>query len=1350
MQQAVAEKEAFLASLHDRAAAWLDAGCHAQALAGFDQVVAQAPTWSVAWLNRGSALRYLGRFDEALSSYDRALALDPEMPEVHFNRGMLCLMELHDLPAAAQGFDRARIASAELARALSFSWLARRQMCDWSQEQALRLAAAEAVGAQSDAVLPFPALAMTDDPALHRRVAGLHAQGSDVAPPNAAQALEHVRPQCGRGRRLRVGYYSSDFHEHATMRLMAELFERHDHTRFEWFAFSFGPDQQDAMRRRARAAFDHFLDVRERSDLDVARLSRELGIDVAVDLKGYTTDSRPAIFAYRCAPVQVSYLGYPGTLGATWMDYLVADATLIPAGARQHYSEQVVYLPHSYQCNDRSRDVSQRTFTRAELGLPEHGVVYCCFNNNYKICPQTFDGWMRILKEVPGSVLWLLQDNEWVATNLRREAEARGVSSQRLVFAPRVPQSDHLARQRAADLFLDTWPYNAHTTASDALWVGLPVLTLAGASFAARVGASLLNAVGLSELVAERQEDYEALAISLGSEPQRLKALRQHLETTVLEAPLFDNASLARALEWAYERMHERSVRGEKPQVLIVPPDRVSSHASSNVWIQRGLALHRQGQLPLARSAYEQALRLDPNEPDALQLLGVCLSQLREHDEAVRCLERAAALRQSHAVTLSNLGGALREAGRLTEALARYDEAIAHQSGLVDAWLNRGHVLHDLGHYTEALESYGKAQTLNPEAARQMPVDAVHNQGVALLGTGRLLEALTVFDRVIERVPDLAVAWYNRGHVLEKLHRLEEARNSYQHSLHLKPDQAEWHNSLGFVLLALRRIEEALAAYTRALELKPAFPIAWNNHGHALQELGRMSEALTSYERATKLDPTYGLAYNNQAAVLDDLHRYDVAAERFRMAYETDPTLRWTWGHRVTCQQAMCDWRERREDEAALQRHLTQGHRMCTPFPVLSMLDSAAHQRMAAQIYANETAPLRGDLGPAVAKSPAGRRLRVAYYSADFHDHATMRLMAELFERHDRIHFEWFAFSFGPDRQDAMRRRAQTAFEQFLDVRRLSDLEIAQLSRELGIDVAIDLKGFTMDSRPGIFAYRCAPVQVSYLGYPGTLGAPWMDYLLADQMLIPEESRRHYSEQVVYLPRSYQCNDRFREISPQVFSRVELGLPEQAFVYCCFNNNYKISPQAFVAWMQILKAVPNSVLWLLQDNEWAADNLRREAKAHGVQSQRLVFAPRMPQAQHLARQRAADLFLDTWPCNAHTTASDALWVGLPVLTLVGDSFAARVGASLLNAVGLPELVTERQEDYEQLAIALGRKPGNLGYLRQRLISSVAEAPLFDNASLARALEGAYEHMYKRAMLGLKPDSFVVDVHTHWS
>jgi predicted O-linked N-acetylglucosamine transferase (SPINDLY family) len=403
---------------------------------------------------------------------------------------------------------------------------------------------------------------------------------------------------------------------------------------------------------------------------------------------------------------------------------------------------------------------------------------------------------------------------------------------------------------------------------------------------------------------------------------------------------------------------------------------------------------------------------------------------------------------------------------------------------------------------------------------------------------------------------------------------------------------------------------------------------------------------------------------------------------------------------------------------------------MSASFPLLALVDEPRIHFRAADKWVREKAQPSGSLSASIERR-RDKKIHIAYLSADYHDHATSYLMAELFESHDRDRFELTAISFGPDHSQAMRQRVSAAFDRFEDVRRMSDVEVARRCRELGVDIAVDLKGFTQDSRLGILAERCAPIQINWLGYPGTMAAPFIDYIVADRTLITEAELEHYTEKVIWLPDTYQVNDSQRHISDKNFTRAECGLPESAFVFCCFNNNYKILPTTFDVWMRLLDRVPSSVLWLLEDNPIAAKNLRAEAIARGVDGDRLVFAKRIPLPQHLARHRVADLFIDTWPCNAHTTASDALWAGLPVLTRSGRSFASRVAASLLNAIGLPELITQSEQDYEELAVALAQDSERLQALKKRLSINRTTYPLFNCKRFTKNLESAYYQVMER-------------------
>ena len=620
-------------------------------------------------------------------------------------------------------------------------------------------------------------------------------------------------------------------------------------------------------------------------------------------------------------------------------------------------------------------------------------------------------------------------------------------------------------------------------------------------------------------------------------------------------------------------------------------------------------------------------------------------------------------------------------------------------------------------------------------------LDTLFHEAVGLHNHGRLADAVLLYDSIIRQDPDIALAHSNRGAALSSLQEFEEALRSFHRAVELQPEYAEAHNNKASVLVYLKRLDEAVLSYDRAIAIKPHYAEAHYNRANALKDLKRLDDALRGYDRAIALKPDFAEAYCNRGNALKDLQRWEEAFASYDAARALKPDMDFLFGAWLYAKLQICDFSDLEVRMAEISRALQQNKRVCTPFQMLAISGSPELQRRAAQIYVG-TQSLNSDTPPLVRTHPGRGKIRLGYFSADYHDHATMHLMAGLFERHDRSKFETIAFSFGPDRSDEMRIRAVRAFDEFIDVRDLSDAQVALMARTLEIDIAIDLKGFTQDNRAGIFASRAAPIQVNYLGYPGTMGADYMDYIVADDILVPTNGKRHYSEKIVFVPNSYQANDRKRFSPDAIVDRTTLQLPPTGFVFCCFNNNYKITPAIFDCWMRILKQCAGSVLWILADNAKAASNLKMEAAARGVNEERLIFAPRLPLNDHLTRLRSADLFLDTLPYNAHTTASEALWAGLPVLTCAGDAFASRVAASVLNAAGLPELVTTSLKAYETLAIALANRPEKLTSIRQKLAARRLASPLFDTKLFTKHIEAAYTAMYERHRSGIAP----ADIH----
>jgi protein O-GlcNAc transferase len=634
--------------------------------------------------------------------------------------------------------------------------------------------------------------------------------------------------------------------------------------------------------------------------------------------------------------------------------------------------------------------------------------------------------------------------------------------------------------------------------------------------------------------------------------------------------------------------------------------------------------------------------------------------------------------------------------------------------------------------YTEAANFLGRAAQISPnDASIQFNLAKAHRD------SGNDKDAIAHHKKSVALDPNDQEAWLSYGITTSNLGRHEDALVYYGNALRLKPDYSEALLSKGNVFSILKRYDEALAQYDKALSLKPDYAEAWSNKGVTLHELKRYDEAITHYDKALSLKPDYAEAWSNKGVTLDQLKRYDEAITHYDKALSLKPDVDWVSGDLLHTKMKICSWLGLAESLEDISKKVMANERFVNPLILLSLIDGVSLQKKSSEIYIQSRYPLNPVLGPII-KHPQSQKIRVGYFSADFRNHPVAFLISQLFEMHDRNKFETYAFSLVGAR-DEMRGRLAKAFDHFINIETQSDAQVAQLARSIGIDIAVDLTGLTKDARTGIFAHRAAPIQVNYLGYPSTMGADYIDYIIADKVLIPSESQSCYSEKVVYLPDSYQVNDRKRAISDRQFTRQELGLSENGFVFCCFNNNYKILPSTFNGWMRILNSVEGSILWLLQDNSWVVENLKKEAQRQNIDPQRLVFLNRMPLQDHLARHRQADLFLDTYPYNAHTTASDSLWAGLPVLTLMGKSFASRVAASLLNAVGLPELITNTQDEYEELAIGLAKSPQKLLDIKLKLTNNRLTAPLFDTPLFTKNLESAYIKMYERYQNDLKPD-----------
>ena len=737
-----------------------------------------------------------------------------------------------------------------------------------------------------------------------------------------------------------------------------------------------------------------------------------------------------------------------------------------------------------------------------------------------------------------------------------------------------------------------------------------------------------------------------------------------------------------------------------------------------------GLIQATQGNLREAVKLLKKAAKVNPNEPSLLYNLAKVLSESGNEIEAIPVHEKLTKIAPENINVWINYSKSLSNTKKYSQALSAIERAINLDSNNAAAWTNKGALLKELLRIDEALEAHKKALDINPSFP-----EAFYNKGIALMKQKKYLDAIDCFDRALDLSPNYFAALNNKGVALTNLFRHEEALSSFNQTLSIKSNYFDGLVNKAVTLISLRKFDDALKTLSSATELAPNNSAVWSNKGMLLLQLKRFSEAADCLKKAIEIQPSNTEALINLGQTLIQLKRFDEAINALEKAYSLSPNYNCLEGTLLGAKMQICSWANYAQSIQKLSKSVYSGNAAAIPFSLLSMTSDENLHLQAARNFTDQIHPIQQTTLVSKLQNK-NKKIKIGYFSADFHNHATGYLMAELFELHDKQKFELYAFSFGPVTQDEMQSRISAAFDHFIHVHEKSDTDIAELSREEGIQIAIDLKGFTLDSRPGIFANRAAPIQINYLGYPGTMGAEYIDYIIADKIVIPEESQPFYTEKVLYLPHCYQVNDTKREISNKQFERADFGLPNDGFVYCCFNNNYKISPDVFKTWIRILKKVEKSVLWLFEDNDFASRNLKIHCETEGVNSNRIIFAKRLPLSEHLARHQLADLFLDTSPYNAHTTASDSLWAGLPVLTIYGSSFAGRVTASLLQTLGLQELITTSTDEYVDYAVSLAENPELLSKIKAKLNKNKLSSPLFVSHSFTKNLENIYLEVLK--------------------
>ncbi len=1190
-------------------------GRELEAVDFFEKAVEARPKDAAFHFVLGGTLYDLGRFEEAARWFKSGVQLQPENADMAGNLWMAMLEAGRD--------EEARIA-AERARAdglnnpqleLTLAGIYR----DHGRIEESIAAYRRALDSKPDDFSSYSNLLFTLNYS-ERDAAAIYAEHRNFAMrfarPYVAPPPERTWP-----RRLRIGYVSPDFCAHVVAFFVEPILEHADREKFEVFCY-YNHRVDDHFTARLRALADHWLDCVHLSDAQLADRIRADRIDILVDLAGHTARNRLSVFAMKPAPVQVTYLGYPNTTGLAAIDYRITDARADPPGAADRVSaERLVRLPDCFHCY---RPMPACPDVAPPPALASSHVTFGCFNNFTKLSPGFMSAASKVLAAVPASRLFLKAKTlgvPSVAERVRGQLAGLGVDLARVDLVGQLPTfADHLAAYKSVDIALDSFPYHGTTTTMEALWMGVPVVTLAGDRHASRVGVSLLGAVGLHELIAHDVDEYVALCASLAADRGRLAELRASLRERVRRSPLTDEVRFVRTLERSFIEMWEQRLKQTASLGDVAA-------GSLGELLAQASQLRREGRLAEASEAYERILQSAPDHPDALAAIWDNSFDAGNPGAAVDWLNRAISVRGDVPSFHYMLGCSLQAQGKV----------------------------HD------AIESFARALALDPGYAK-----AHNNLGCSLEAAGRLGEALQAYGRATELDPKLAVAFFNLGNAYRQFGNVVESIEWVGRALALEPAHADWQCNRSDGLYDRLRLDEAVAGYRKALELDPRYARAHSGLGLALQALGRVDEAVASFRRALELDPDSSAA---RSCLLLALH-----------------------------------YRQAEERELLLDEHLKWERR---------------HARGIGW-QAARTKEERGEQ----------RRLRIGYLSADFQRHPVSHFVEPVLAAHDRSKVHVFGYSNVPFADDVT-RRIEGLCEDWRDISRLGDIEVAERMRYDAIDILVDLSGHSGGGRLQLLARKPAPVQVTWLGYPDTTGLRALDYRLTDALADPPgDSEPFCVEKLVRLPTGFLC------YLPPADSPVIAEAPSlnaRGVTFGCFNALPKITPSMIAVWSNLLRALPDAKL-ILKAYGLSADSARRGLIAQfegcGIDSDRIaLLPPDNSMTAHLARYNEIDVALDVYPYNGTTTTCEALWMGVPVVTLAGTSHVSRVGASLLARTGLADLVARTEDEYLAKARALAADLQRRRAWRASARQDLQASPLLDAPAFSRALEAAYLNMW---------------------
>jgi predicted O-linked N-acetylglucosamine transferase (SPINDLY family) len=1118
--------------------------------------------------NSGIVLGKKGDFVAAEASFRKAIALHPGLPQAHYNLGH-ALVDTGNLDEALTEFRRTIELDPDLISAY-------------------------------DCLAYVPYFHPDYDPKRIRDECRRWSQRFEK--PLAATIRPHENDRSPE-RRLRVGYVSPDFREHAVGRFLLPLLQRHDRARFEIFAYSsvISPDHVTSQMQKL---VDYWRDVKNVSDEELAQIVRADRIDILVDLTMHMMGNRLPVFARKPAPVQVTYLAYAGTTGLNTIDYRLTDSWLDPVEAPQDvYSEKSLRLAQSYWCYHPPVDELENT----PLPSDRNGfLTFGCLNNFTKVNDQVIDLWADVMNRVANSRLIL---HAWPGKHrerVRRAFESRRVAAERIEFSGMLPIRDYFAVYKHVDIALDPFPYVGGTTTCDAMWMGVPVVTLGGQTAISRGGVSIMRNVGLPELVTFSTEEYSRLAVELALDRARLAKLRSTLRARMQASSLMDAQRFTRDVEAAYQEMWCRWCAGVEEQAELP------------------LAMeHLQENRPQkAEEILRALLAKEPQNTDLMRLLGVALSMTEKSDEGIALLSSAAQINPREAVIRINLGWALHKSGRFDEAIAEYRQAVR----------------------------------LRPDSP-----DAQYNLGFALASRRRLDEAIAPLREAFRLQPRHAQAAVDLCSVMRELGRVDEAVPFAREAVRVNPQSAEAQNNLGIILGELVQPEESAAALREAVRLKPDWAIARFNLGRTLVDLAELDEAISCYRRAIDLKPDMLEAYTGLA---------------FTTHYHPD-------------------------------------------FDAAKILEEC---RRCSQVF---ELPLRNEINPHLNDRNPARRLRVGYVSPDFREHPAGRFVLPLLEHHDHRQFEIYGYSNGKQ-SDQLTDRLRKSCDHWREIRNLSDDEAAKLIRRDGIDILIDLSMYMTDNRILVFARKPAPVQATWLAYPGTTGMRAMDYRITDPWLDPPGTEQFYSERTIRLRDTYWC---FQPMAEEIDPGPPPMVKNHFVTFGNLNNFCKVSKPTLELWARVLDRVKDSRLLMLSPAGNHRQRIRQFFAERNIDPARIEFVGFQQRQKYLETYRRIDIGLDTLPYNGHTTSFDSMWMGVPVISRVGQTLVGRAGWSLLSNLGLRELAGETDDGFVRIAEELARNRERLQELRRTLRGRMMASPLMDAPRFARSMEEAYREMW---------------------